>query len=234
MIETLPSPPLRLLIVDDHEIVREGLKRILEAAPQRWVVAEAGGGFDALEMLRRARVDVAIVDISMPGMSGIELLRRIRAEFPAVRVLMLSMHAEEQYALRAFKGGAHGYVTKESAARELVSAVNKVAGGGAYVSNNLAEQLVLQMSGAVPAPRHAELSDREIEVLRRLVAGQRPTDIAEDLHLSIKTVSTHKARLQEKLQLHSMAALVRYGIAHGFVEDDALTAQPPGAGGQRL
>jgi DNA-binding NarL/FixJ family response regulator len=129
-------------------------------------------------------------------------------------VLVLSMHAEEQYALRSFKAGANGYVTKDSAAAELVVAVRKVLDGGAYVTASLAERVVQQLNGATQAPRHAQLSDRELEVLRRIVAGQRLTDIAEDLHLSIKTVSTHKSRIQEKLQLPSMAALIRYGLEH--------------------
>lgn len=210
---------LRILIVDDHAIVREGLKRVLEGTSERWSVVEAGSGFQALEQLRQQPFDLAIFDLTMPGMSGLDLLRRVRAEHRSLPVLMLSMHAEEQYATRAFKAGANGYVTKDSAAQELAEAVRKVAGGGAYVSSALAEHLVLQMNGAVPAPRHMQLSDRELEVLRRLVAGQRPTDIAASLHLSVKTVSTHKSRIQEKLQLPSLAALVRYGIENGLGSD---------------
>jgi DNA-binding NarL/FixJ family response regulator len=213
---------LRILIVDDHAIVREGLKRVLEGTSERWSVVEAGSGFQALEQLRQQPFDLAIFDLTMPGMSGLDLLRRVRAEHRALPVLMLSMHAEEQYATRAFKAGANGYVTKDSAAQELAEAVCKVAGGGAYVSSALAEHLVLQMNGVVPAPRHMQLSDRELEVLRRLVAGQRPTDIAASLHLSVKTVSTHKSRIQEKLQLPSLAALVRYGIENGLGSDGGL------------
>jgi DNA-binding NarL/FixJ family response regulator len=147
-------------------------------------------------------------------MSGLELIRRIKAEWPSVAVLVLSMHAEEQYALRAFKGGANGYVTKDSAATELIAAVRKVAAGGAYVTASLAERVVQQLNGVVRVPRHAELSDRELDVLQRIVAGQRLTDIAEALHLSVKTVSTHKSRIQDKLHLPSMAALIRYGLEH--------------------
>jgi two-component system, NarL family, invasion response regulator UvrY len=156
----------------------------------------------------------------MPGMSGLELIKRIRAEFPGVAVLVLSMHAEEQYALRAFRAGARGYVTKDSASGELVAAVRKVASGGAYVTASLAERVVQQLNGAVPAPRHDQLTDRELEVLQRLVAGQRPTEIAAALHLSVKTVSTHKSRIQEKLQLKSTAALIRYGLEHGLDKGD--------------
>jgi DNA-binding NarL/FixJ family response regulator len=209
-----------LLLVDDHTIVREGLKRVLEPISGEWQITEAGTGFQALECLRRQSFGMAIVDLSMPGMSGLELIRRIKSEFPAVVVLVLSMHAEEQYALRAFTAGANGYVTKDSAADELVAAVRKVASGGAFVTASLAERVVRQLNGALQVPRHATLSDRELEVLQRLVAGQRPTDIAEALHLSVKTVSTHKSRIQDKLQLPNTAALIRYGLEHQLDKAD--------------
>lgn len=214
MNETLPASTTRLLLVDDHTIVREGLKRILESTHDGWDVTEESSGFQALDSLRRALFDLAIVDISMPGMSGLELIRRIRAEFPALPVLVLSMHAEEEYALRAFKAGANGYVTKDSAAAELLQAVRKVLHGGAYVTTSLAERVVQQLNGSVEVPHHARLSNRELEVLRRIVAGQRSTDIAEALNLSVKTISTHKTRIMDKLQLTSTAALIRYGMEH--------------------
>lgn len=210
---------LNLLLVDDHAIVREGLKRILEAASDRWHITEAASGFQALECLRREAFDLAVVDLSMPGMNGLDLIRRIKAGYPTVAVLVLSMHAEEQYALRAFKTGANGYVTKDRAGAELVEAVRKVASGGAYVTASLAERVVQQLNGALEVPRHAQLSDRELDVLRRIVAGERLTDIAEALHLSIKTVSTHKTRIQEKLQLPNTASLIRYGLEHQIVAD---------------
>lgn len=210
---------LRILIVDDHAIVREGLKRILSHHSEDWSVAEAGTGFEALALLRRQAMDVVVVDLSMPGMSGLELLKRLRPEWPRLRLLVLSMHAEEQYALRAFKAGAHGYVTKDSAAQELVAAVQKVATGGAYITPGLAERLVLHLQGSPGAgddTTHAKLSDRELDVLRRLVAGQRPTEIARALHLSVKTVSTHKSRIMQRLGLPNLAALVRYGLGQGM------------------
>jgi two-component system, NarL family, invasion response regulator UvrY len=216
------EPALRILIVDDHAIVREGLVRILEGTGRGWQVAEATSGFQALEWLRRHEAQLVIVDLSMPGMSGLDLIARLRKEFPRLRVLVLSMHAEEQYALRAFQAGAHGYVTKDRAPAELVDAVAKVASGGAYVTASLAEQVVQQLNGASAAPRHAQLSNRELEVLRRIVDGQRLSDIANELHLSIKTISTHKRRIQDKLHLPSMAALIRYGMEHGLQE-----APPP-------
>ena len=219
-----PSSPgrLRILIVDDHAIVREGLQRILESTSPGWTVVQSESAFEALQQLRAGPFDLAIIDLSMPGMSGLDLLRRMRDEFPGLRVLVLSMHAEEQYALRAFKAGANGYVTKDRAALELVGAVQKVAAGGAYVTASLAERVVLQLNGASAAPRHEQLSDRELEVLRRIVCGQRLSDIAEALHLSVKTVSTHKSRIQDKLRLPTTAALIRYGIDHGMDGPDVL------------
>jgi DNA-binding NarL/FixJ family response regulator len=215
---------LGLLLVDDHTIVREGLRRILEAAAEQWQITEAGSGFQALECLRRQPFGMAVVDLSMPGMSGLELIKRIKSEYPQVMVLVLSMHAEEQYALRAFSAGANGYVTKDTASAELVAAVRKVAAGGAYITASLAERVVQQLNGATQAPSHAQLSDREMEVLQRIVAGQRPTEIAEALHLSVKTVSTHKTRIQDKLHLPNTAALIRYGLEHqlGKPEDSGF------------
>jgi len=212
----------RILIVDDHAVVREGLARILAGAGEAWTVGEASSGFQALEWLRREHADLVIVDLSMPGMSGLELIRRIRGEFGRVAVLVLSMHAEEQYAMRAFKAGANGYVTKDGASAELLLAVRKVMTGGAYVNPELAERVVLQLNGSVGVARHSQLSDRELEVLRRLVAGQRPTEIAQALHLSVKTVSTHKSRIQEKLALPTLADLVRYGIEQGLHTNDTV------------
>lgn len=212
---------LHLLLVDDHAVVREGLKRILTASGSQWHITEASSGFEALEILRQQAIDLAIVDLSMPGMSGLELIHRIRASFPSVMVLVLSMHAEEQYAVRAFKSGAKGYVTKCTAAEELVAAVIKVAAGGAYVTAKLAERMVQQFNGTLSGPNHAQLSNRELDVLQRIVAGQRLTDIAAALHLSIKTVSTHKSHIQEKLQLPSTAALIRYGLEHQIDNGDS-------------
>jgi DNA-binding NarL/FixJ family response regulator len=224
----MSRPPIRhapaVLLVDDHTIVREGLRRILEADPAGFQIVEASSGFQALECLHRQAFALAIVDLSMPGMSGLDLIKRIKSQAPQVAVLVLSMHAEEEYALRAFKAGANGYVTKDSAAAELIRAVHKVLGGGAYVTASLAERVVQQLNGGVEVPRHARLSDRELEVLRRVVSGQRLTDIATALHLSVKTISTHKTRIQDKLQLPNTAALIRYGLEHGLQQDDSRPA----------
>ena len=156
-------------------------------------------------------------------MSGLDLIRRIRLEHPETPVMVLSMHTEEQYAMRAFKAGATGYLTKDSATLGLLAAVQKVAEGGVYLPSGLAERVVQQMCGLAESPRHTELSDRELEVLQRIVAGQRLTDIAESLHLSVKTISTHKARIQEKLQLPNMAALIRYSMEHRLGRNDNAT-----------
>ncbi len=211
----------RVLLVDDHTIVREGLRRVLESAGECWAVTEEGSGFQALDRLRHESFELLIADITMPGMSGLELLRRVRAEFPRLPVLMLTMHAEEEYALRAFQAGANGYVTKDCGASELMLAVRKAADGGAYVTPAMAERVVRQLNGTLELPRHARLTERELEVLRRIVSGQRPADIAQALHLSVKTISTHKTRIMERLQLDSTAALVRYGLQHGLVPEAA-------------
>ncbi|MGO4391710.1 response regulator [Variovorax sp. M-6] len=215
-----------MLLVDDHTIVREGLKRVLDPLANGWELIEAVTGFQALELLRENACDLALVDLSMPGMTGLELVRRIKAEFAGVRVLVLSMHAEEQYALRAFKAGADGYVTKDVAATELVGAVRRVAAGGAYVTASLAEVVVRQLNGSSEAPRHMLLTDREIEVLQRIAAGQRLTEIGEALHLSVKTVSTHKTRIQEKLHVSSTAELIRYALENRIDGPACLQVHP--------
>ncbi len=220
---TLHVPQLqRILIADDHAIVREGLKRILEDAFDGVVLVEVGGGLQALEQLRMQSFDLAIFDLSMPDMGGLDLLQRARSQYPDLPILILTMHVEEQYAMRAFKAGAKGYITKDSVTLELAQAVRKVAQGGIYVGDLLAERMVQHLSGAVVPPPHAQLSNRELEVLRRLLSGQRPGEIAKALHLSIKTISSHKSRMQHKLQLPSTSALIRYGIEHGLGENDPL------------
>jgi DNA-binding NarL/FixJ family response regulator len=214
--------PLQIAVVlaDDHQLMRQGLRRLLESASGIRVIAEASDGHEALRALGEHAVDVAVLDLSMPGMPGMELIRRVKTDFPHVAVLVLTMHAEEQYALRAFRNGASGYLTKDSAAEELVQAIRKVASGGGYVTPALAERLAIALhsvrDGALP---HAALSDREFEVFRHIVEGQRMSEIAKTLHLSIKTVSTHKTRILEKMGLDSTAALVRYAIEHRLFDD---------------
>ncbi len=229
------NPPATLIIktvlADDHPLVREGLRRVLGTAADIEVLAEARDGHQLLELLRQQPVDVAVVDLSMPGLSGMDLIRRVKTDYPQVAVLVLTMHAEEQYAMRAFRSGANGYLTKDSAAEELVHAVRKVAGGGGYVTPSIAERMAIGLSGLREAPLHTQLSDREFEVLRQIVAGKRLTEIGDDLHLSVKTVSTHKARIMEKMQVDSTAALIKYGLEHKLFDaagDDG--ASGPAAG----
>jgi len=200
---------IRILVADDHEIVRDGLKRILAAAGDLQVAGEAADGDQALALVRANDYDVAMLDMSMPGLSGIDLIKRLKAEKPALKLLVLSMHGEHQYAARALKAGASGYLTKDSAAEQLVVALRKIAAGGVHVSEAAAASLM-----ASERRSHAALSDREFEVLRLLATGLGPTEIGERLHLSVKTVSTHKARILEKLELDSTADLVRYAMEH--------------------
>jgi DNA-binding NarL/FixJ family response regulator len=213
---------IRIVLADDHAIVREGLKRILGAIPDFEVVGEAADGTQVMQWVRQTDFDLLLLDLSMPGRSGMELIRLVKIEKPRVRILVLSMHQETQYAVRAIKSGASGYLTKESASAELEQALRKIAAGGAYVSADVAQQLALgAMPGHEVAP-HEALSQREFEVFGQLVAGVSVTEIAQRLHLSVKTVSTHKTHLMQKLGVHNAAELVRYAIRHGLSD----AAQP--------
>ena len=203
---------IRVLIADDHKIVRDGLKRILSAHAEVDVTGEAADGDQALALVRAHEYDLVMVDMSMPGLSGIDLIKRLKLEKPKLRILVLSMHGERQYAARALKAGASGYLNKDSAAELLVGAIRKIAAGGVHIGDAAAASLI----SADKAP-HEALSDREFEVLRLLVEGLGPTDIGDKLHLSVKTVSTHKTRILEKLNVGSTAALVRYALDHKLI-----------------
>lgn len=209
---------IRVAIADDHTILREGLRQLLASAADVAVVAEAADGDAALALARAGGFDVLVLDLSMPGRSGIELIRQIKAECPRLHILVLTMHEESQYAVRAIKAGAAGYVTKDRAATELVDALHAVAGGGAHVSANVAQALALAAMPGAHRPAHERLSDREFQVFDLLVRGVSVTDIALRLNLSSKTVSTHKARLMEKLDVDNPAELVRYALRHGLGE----------------
>ncbi|WP_061958548.1 response regulator [Cupriavidus pauculus] len=211
---------IRVVIADDHAVVRNGLRHILERESDVAVVGEAAKGSEVPQIVRDTTPDVILLDLSMPGRSGLELVRHVKTEYPASRVLVLTMHAEEQYVVRAFRAGAAGYLTKDSAANDLIDALRKVAGGGTYVSQEMAEKLALGVQERSDAP-HASLSDRELEVFRRIVNGESLSEIAEALCVSAKTVSTYKMRLLEKLQLRSDAALVRYAIQANLFPDDS-------------
>ena len=190
---------IRIVIADDHTIVREGLRQLLGGAGDFEIVGEARDGVETMQRVRELDFDVLLLDMSMPGRSGMDLIRQVRAERPRVRIRVLSMHQEHQYAIRAIRAGASGYLTTESASRELATALRKIAAGGAYITPEVAEQLALGAMPSADALPHASLSDREFQVLRMLVSGKAVSDIAEDLALSVKTVSTHKANLMQKL-----------------------------------
>ena len=211
---------IRVVIADDHTILREGLKQLLQSAGDLDVVGEAGDSHEVLREVRDRDFDVLLLDMSMPGRSGPELIKQVKTEKPKLRILVLSMHEEHQYAVRAIKSGASGYLTKESASTQLVSAIRKVASGGAFISAEVAEALALNAMPNADGPPHASLSDREYQVFRMLVAGVAVSEIAAALNLSAKTVSTHKARLMEKLGIANGADLVRYAMRHRLVDGE--------------
>jgi DNA-binding NarL/FixJ family response regulator len=209
---------LRVLIADDHAVVRQGLRQILGEIPELGTVGEAGNGQDTLNMVRAEPWDVLVLDMSMPGRGGLDILRDVRRERPQVRVLVLSMHPEDQFAVRMLKAGASGYMTKESAPEELVAAVRKIITGGKYVSASLAEKLAFDMDRDSDRPLHESLSDREFQVLRLLASGRTVQQIADELMLSAKTISTYRARVLEKLKMKTNAELIYYAIQNRLVE----------------
>lgn len=209
---------IRVLITDDHAIVREGLRRILAASPDIVVAGEAADGMEALQQIATCNPHVVLMDISMPGMSGIDLISRIRAEHPQVPVLVLSMHKEEQFAVRSLKVGAAGYLTKDCAPELLAQAIRRVAAGGKYITSEVADALA---NAILPSPMetpHKLLSNREFQIFRKLASGQSISEIAQELSLSANTVSTHKRRLMNKLGIENNAALVRYAVKHQLVQ----------------
>ena len=208
----------RIVVADDHTIVREGLKQILAAAEDFEVVGEARDGHEVMARVRELEFDLLLLDMSMPGKSGIELIKQVRSEKPKLKILVLSMHEEHQYAVRAIRAGASGYLTKESASRQLVEAIRKVAGGGAFISSEVAQELALGAMPDAKGPPHASLSDREFQVFLMIASGKAISDIAEQLNLSVKTVSTHKANILQKMNMSTPGELIRYAIAHKLVE----------------
>jgi DNA-binding NarL/FixJ family response regulator len=209
---------LRILIADDHPIVRAGLKQILDENPEKVLCEEAQDGHEALHRAIDHKYDLILLDIAMPKMNGLDCLKEIKKEHPEIPVLIISMYPEEQYAIRALKAGASGYLTKQSAADELLLAIRKVLSGGKYVSSSLAEELAWQLeinSGGHP---HEKLSDREYQVLRLIASGKTITLIAEELYLSVKTISTYRARILEKMNLKNNAELTHYAIKNHLVD----------------
>ncbi|GAB2883053.1 response regulator transcription factor RqpR [Uliginosibacterium flavum] len=209
---------IRVLIADDHAIIRQGLKQILSDTDDLEVTGEADGGVPAVQMIRDHQYDVVLMDVSMPDRNGIDSLKLIRKENPRLPVLMLSMHPEEQYAIRALRAGAAGYLSKQGAPEQLVTAIRQVASGKKYVSAAVAEELANSINEDFDRPAHEKLSDREYQTLCMISSGKTLTQIAEQLNLSVKTVSVYRARLLEKMKLRNNAELTHYGLKHGLVE----------------
>ena len=209
---------IRVLVADDHAVVRRGLLQILEEVPAMIVAGEVETGRQVLQAVQREDYDVLVLDIAMPDGGGLEVLRQLKSLKPDLPVLILSMYSEEQYALRTLKAGAAGYLTKESAPDELIAAILKVARGGRYVTRSLAEELAVALAGEFEQEPHETLSDREYQVMCLLAAGYTVTEIARELSLSVKTVSTYRARMADKLGLKRTAEIIRYALERGLVK----------------
>jgi two-component system, NarL family, invasion response regulator UvrY len=208
----------RIGIADDHPIVREGLKQVIAKTTDLSVVMEASDGQEVLEKLRKAPVDLLLLDISMPVRNGMDILKQLRTKWPKLHILVLSAHPESQYAVRVFRLGAAGYLTKEGAPKELIGAIRTVLSGKRYVSDALAQHLAVHLDEAAEKDLHDKLSDRELEVLCMIASGKPLTAIASSLFLSVKTVSTYRTRILEKLHLSTNADLVRYAIQKELIE----------------
>jgi DNA-binding NarL/FixJ family response regulator len=210
---------IRVLIADDHAILRAGLKHLLSEQGDIVVAGEAANGHEALEKAQAGQWDVMVLDMTMPGRSGIDLIKQLKQCVPKLPLLILSMHKEDVYAVRALKAGASGYLCKDNAEEQLVTALRKVAGGGLYINAAVAEKLAADMlhGDGRDIPPHTRLSDREYQIFQLLAAGTSVTDIAQNLNLSVKTVSTHKTHVLEKMGCTSVAELVRYAVSHGLL-----------------
>ncbi|NQT23866.1 response regulator transcription factor [candidate division KSB1 bacterium] len=209
---------IHVLIADDHAIVRKGLIQILRDAPDGFEVDEASSGQEVLEKIEANKYDVIVLDITMPGRSGLDILSQIKVQYPTLPVLILSMHPEDQYAVRVLKAGASGYLMKESAPEELIQAVRKVASGSKYITATVAERLVVNLEKGSEKSPHEKLSDREFEVLLLLAKGNPVKDIAEKLFISAKTVHTYRSRILEKMQMKGTAELIHYAIQNQLVD----------------
>lgn len=210
---------IKILIADDHTILRDGLKQILSECSDMRVAGEAEHGFEALKKIRAEDWDVVLLDMAMPGKSGLDLLKQIKDEKPKLAVLVLSMQKENQYAVRALKAGASGYLCKDSASADLVKAIRKVAEGGLFISAAVAENLALGLTSNREAPPHTLLTDREFQVFQMIAAGKGVTAIGDSLNLSVKTVSTHKTRIMQKMNFSNTTDLIRYALRHGLIDE---------------
>jgi two-component system, NarL family, invasion response regulator UvrY len=209
---------LRVLLADDHAIIRDGLRQILSDTDDLEVAGEAANGLEVMALIRGQPWDLLVLDISMPGRSGLDLIRLVKDESPRLPILILSMHQEEQYAVRALHAGASGYLTKESDSELLLHAMRRVAAGGVYVSEKVAELMARGLRPLSSALPHTLLSDREYQVFNLLVQGHGPSDIATELSLSVKTISTHKTRILQKMGMGNISELVRYAMSHHLIE----------------
>jgi two-component system invasion response regulator UvrY len=207
---------ISILIADDHAIVREGLKQILSGLPDFKVSAEASSGYETLQKLEELPIDLVILDINLGDQNGLEVLKQIRQKWATLPVLILTMHSEKQYAARMLKAGASGFLNKGSASEELVNALRKIARGGKYITESLAEQLVMEMGQSTAVP-HERLSDREFEIFRQIAIGKKNKEIAEELYLSEKTVSTYQSRILEKMNLANRSAIIHYALENSLI-----------------
>ena len=207
-----------VLLADDHAIIRDGLRKILADTDDLQVCGEAADAQSVVEQVRARDWSLVVLDMSMPGRSGLELIKQLKAERPRLQILVFSMHPEEQYAMRAIRAGASGYLSKETDSDMLLPAMRKVAGGGAFVSARVAEMLAMDTSRAAPGAAHTLLSDREWGIFARIVRGESLTEIAEELCLSVKTVSTHKSHILAKMSMANHVDMVRYAIEHGLLD----------------
>ena len=209
---------MHILIADDHAVVRRGLREILDDAIPGAAFSEAGNGDEVLRQLSKSTTALLVLDISMPGRSGVDVLRDVKHAYPRLPVIILSVHSEEQYAVRCLRAGAAAYINKESASEELAIATKKILSGGRYISATFAEKLIANLDEPGDKPLHESLSDREHEVMKMIATGVPLTEIGERLHVSVKTISSYRARIMEKMKMTSNAELTRYAIAHGLID----------------
>lgn len=209
---------IKILVADDHAIVREGLKGIISETIDLQVTAEAGSGQEVLDLVGKDKFDVILLDITLPGRNGLDILKQLKNENPDTHVLILSVYPEEQYAVRAIKAGAAGYLSKAGAPEELVKAIRRVALGRKYISASVAEELALEMESGFEKLPHEKLSDREFEIMQQIAGGNTVSKIAQDMLLSVKTVSTYRSRILKKMNLKTNADMTLYAVKHGLIE----------------
>ena len=208
---------IRILIADDHEMFREGIKRICEDDPDIVIAGEASNGHEVLDLVSKHEFDMLMLDIAMPGLNGLDTLKQLKTIKPKLRVLVLSMYPEDEYAVRAIKAGAAGYLTKARAAHELMVAIRKISSGKNYINASVAEKLIFDMTPGHTGQPHESLSDREYQIFSMIVKGEKVSEIADELYISVKTVSTHRIRILSKMNMKSTAELVKYAVEHKLV-----------------